>query len=141
MSLQLKRIVMKQMENYCPISVLPLVAKIMEHIVCNELYSFLQQHSLLTQHQTGFRPNHSTQDILIKTVDDWRKSVDNDYIVGALFSKAYEYSAANYGTPSRLAVELYRHLCCCLLSNPRYTLMLISFCFTYQGLPENQLWS
>ena len=90
------------MENYCPISVLPLVAKIMEHIVFNQLYSFLQQYSLLTQHHTGFRPNHYTHDILIKTVDDWRKSVDNDYIVVALFSKVFEYSAANYGTPSHL---------------------------------------
>ena len=39
--------------------------------------------------------------------------MNNDYIVGALFldlSKAFEYSAANYGTPSRLAVELYRNL-------------------------------
>ena len=74
-----------QMENYHSISVLPFVAKIMECIVFNQLYSFLQQHSLLTQHQTGFWPNHSTQDTLMKTVDDRRRSVaDNDYIVGAL---------------------------------------------------------
>ena len=61
-----------QMENYGPISVRPVVAKIMEHIVFNQLYSFLQKHSLLIQHQTSFQPNHSTQDIQIKTVDDWR---------------------------------------------------------------------
>jgi len=82
-----------QMENYRPISVLPVIAKIMERIVFNQLYCFLQQHSMLTQHQSGFRPNHSTQDVLIKTIDDWRKSVDDDCIVGALFldlSKAFD---------------------------------------------------
>lgn len=82
-----------QMENYRPISVLPVISKVMERIVFNQLYDFLQQHSLLSQHQSGFRPNHSTQDVLIKTVDDWRKSVDQDYVVGALFldlSKAFD---------------------------------------------------
>ena len=37
-----------QMENYRPISVLPVVAKVMECIVFNQLYCFLQEHSLLT---------------------------------------------------------------------------------------------
>ena len=77
-----------QIENYCPISVLPVVAKI---ITFNQLYSFLQPS--LTPHTTGFRPNHSTQDILFKTVDEWRKGVDDDDIVGALsldLSKAFD---------------------------------------------------
>ena len=32
-----------------------------------------------------FRPNHCTQDVLTRTVDDWLKGVNNDHIVGALF--------------------------------------------------------
>ena len=82
-----------QMENYRPISVLPVVAKVMERIVFNQLYCFLQEHSLLTQHQSGFRPNHCTQDVLIGTVDEWLKGVDNNHIVAALFldlSKAFD---------------------------------------------------
>ena len=78
------------MENYRLISVLPVVAKAMERIVFN---CFLQKHSLFTQHQSGFRPNHCTQDVLIRTVDDWLKGVDNDHIVAALFldlSKAFD---------------------------------------------------
>ena len=80
-------------ENYRPISVLSAVAKTMERIVFNQLYSYLQKHSLLSQHQSGFRPSHSTQDVLIKTMDDWRKSIDEDRVVGALFldlSKAFD---------------------------------------------------
>ena len=48
------------MNNYRPISVLPIVAKILERIVFDQLYDYLQEHSLLTPHQSGFRPGHST---------------------------------------------------------------------------------
>ena len=81
------------MNNYRPISVLPIVAKILERTVFDQLYDFLQEHSLLTPHQSGFRPGHSTQDVLIKTMDDWRKELDRDHIVSALFvdlSKAFD---------------------------------------------------
>ena len=81
------------MNNYRPISVLPIVAKILERIVFDQLYDYLQDHSLLTPHQSGFRPGHSTQDVLIKTMDDWRKELDSDHIVSALFvdlSKAFD---------------------------------------------------
>ncbi len=75
------------------ISALPIVAKIKERIVFNQLYDYLQEHSLLTPHQSGFRPGHSTQDVLIKTIDDWRKEMDKDHIVSTLFmdlSKAFD---------------------------------------------------
>ena len=81
------------MNNYLPISVLPIVAKIKERIVFNQLYDFLQEHSLLTPYQSGFRPGHSTQDVLIKTIDDWRKEMDKDHVVSTLFvdlSKAFD---------------------------------------------------
>ena len=73
------------MNNYRSISVLPIVAKIHERIVFDQLYDYLQEHSLLTPYQSGFRPGHSTQDVLIKTMDDWRKELDSDHIVSALF--------------------------------------------------------
>ena len=78
------------MNNYRPISVLPIVAKIKERIVFNQLYDFLQD---LTLYQSGFRPGHSTQDVLIKTIDDWRKEMDKDHVVSTLFvdlSKAFD---------------------------------------------------
>ena len=81
------------MNNYRPISVLPIVAKILERIVFDQLYDYLQEHSLITPHPSGFRPGYSTQDVLIKTMDDWHKELDSDHIVSALFvdlSKAFD---------------------------------------------------
>ena len=79
--------------NYRPVSVLPVVSKIMEKLVHQQLYSYLQQHAILSSAQFGFRPNHSTQDILDSMVDDWRQALDKDKIVGAVMidlSKAFD---------------------------------------------------
>ena len=46
--------------NYRPISVLPIVSKLIERIVFNQLYSFLVENDLLADSQHGFRPKHST---------------------------------------------------------------------------------
>ena len=45
------------------------------------------------RHQSRFKPNYSTQDVLIRTSDDWRKGMDDYHIIGALLfyrSKAYD---------------------------------------------------
>ena len=72
-------------ENYQPISVLPVVVKVFGRLVYGQLYSFLLERNLLTGSQSGFRPRHSAQDLLLKVVDDWRGYLDNDEIVGSLF--------------------------------------------------------
>ena len=46
--------------NYRPISLLPVISKILEKIVHNRLYSFLTKCDILYAGQYGFRPKHST---------------------------------------------------------------------------------
>ena len=46
--------------NYRPVSILPVVSKILERIAFKNVYNFFHQHSLLTCHQSGFSPNDST---------------------------------------------------------------------------------
>ena len=46
----------KKCENYRPISILPIICKIFERSVFNQLYEFLNSNSLLSKHQFGFRP-------------------------------------------------------------------------------------
>ena len=66
-------------------SVLPVVVKVFERLVHQQLYSHLQENSLLHTAQFGFRPGHSTQDALVSLVDEWREALDSDMLVGSVF--------------------------------------------------------
>ena len=52
--------------NYRPISLLSTLSKILEKIVHKRLLSFLDKHQILAPNQYGFRPNHSTEDAVLK---------------------------------------------------------------------------
>ena len=45
--------------NYHPVSLLPICGKIFECILYNPLFLYLESNNLLTPHQSGFRPNDS----------------------------------------------------------------------------------
>ena len=47
-------------ENYRPVSTLPIFGKIFEKIIYKRLYSFLSQKGILSDSQFGFRTGHST---------------------------------------------------------------------------------
>ena len=49
-------------ENYRPISLLPVFSKILERLVYNRLSYFLKECELLYEKQFGFRTKHSTSD-------------------------------------------------------------------------------
>ena len=46
--------------NYRPISLLPICGKILEKIVFDQVYAFLNVNNLLSKKQSGFRPGDST---------------------------------------------------------------------------------
>ena len=71
--------------DFRPISILPVVAKVFESLVHKQVASFLDDFSLLHEAQSGFRSNHSTQDVLLKVVEDWRNSIEADQIVASVF--------------------------------------------------------
>ena len=47
----------KLLENYQPISLLPIFGKIFEKIIFNKIYHFLLEERLLNPNQSGFRPS------------------------------------------------------------------------------------
>ena len=51
-------------KNYHPISLLPLVSKIIEKIIHEQVDSFLRNHNIIYKYQSGFRTNHSTNSCL-----------------------------------------------------------------------------
>ena len=67
----------RKCENYRPISILPVVSKVFEREVFNQVYRYLCDNSLLSRFQSGFRPKHSTLSALIQMCDDWLQNMDN----------------------------------------------------------------
>ena len=70
------------MGNYRPISILSVIAKILEKLIFNQLYSYLSSNSIIDVNQSGFRPQHSTATALLNVTEDWLDSLDKGDIVG-----------------------------------------------------------
>ena len=73
------------MDNYRPISVLPVVSKVLERVVHHQLHSFLSEHKLLSPFQCGFRRNHSTEFAAIAFSDYIRRGMDLGLLTRAVF--------------------------------------------------------
>ena len=70
--------------NYRPISILPIVSKVIEKHVTKHLFAYLNKYKLLHEAQSGFRNHHSCQTALIKLINDWLNHIDEGNIVGAI---------------------------------------------------------
>ena len=82
--------------NYRPISLLPVLSKLIEKIVCRQLSRYIEsapEGDILPNEQFAYRPNHSTEDALTIAIDHWCRSVDDGQYVGICFvdmSKAFD---------------------------------------------------
>jgi hypothetical protein len=56
--------------------VLPAISKIMERILCTQLYEYLCANNILSEHQFGFRKFHSTATALLDCANDWYINMD-----------------------------------------------------------------
>ena len=72
-------------KNYCQISILPILLKILEQAVHSQLLDHLKKCNLLTNCQYGYRKNRSTKLASALLQDDIQKSVDHSELVGAVF--------------------------------------------------------
>ena len=73
------------LDNYRPISILPVISKIAEKLVYQQLIQYLESNKLLSKSQFGFRQNRSTEMATTIFTDDIRQYVDKGNLVGAVF--------------------------------------------------------
>ena len=71
--------------NYRHISVLPIISKIIERAIHDQLCVYLTNAGILSNAQSGFCSNHSTSTALHDVQDYILKNVGNGYVTGVLF--------------------------------------------------------
>lgn len=76
-----------------PISILPYLSKAFERLIHKQINDYLNEHSLLTTKQSGFRAKHSCTTALIDVSDEIRRNIDrreNTFLVLLDHSKAFD---------------------------------------------------
>ena len=77
--------------NYRPVSILNTYSKIYEKVIKNQLVSYFDKY--LSPFISAYRKNYSTQQVLIRLLEEWREKFDENFIVGAVLldlSKAFD---------------------------------------------------
>ena len=70
--------------NYRPISLLPLISKVIEKVIHDQTSTFLNSRNLLYNYQSGFRKNHSTDYCLSFLNDKILKGFDQGLMTGII---------------------------------------------------------
>ena len=81
------------LDNYRPVSTLPIFGKIFEKVIYSRIYNFLLSKNILYDKQFGFRKNHSTSHAVNYSVDKILTSIENKKHVIGIFidlSKAFD---------------------------------------------------
>ena len=66
----------EDLKSYRPISNLTHISKLVERLVSLQMTTFLEQHGLLSNNQSGFRKRHSTETATLKMISDILTAAD-----------------------------------------------------------------
>ena len=78
-------------ENYRPISVLTVFSKIFERYYQSKLLPYFNR--IMSDKLSAYRRNYSTQHVLLRLIENWRRCLDENKVVGAVLmdlSKAFD---------------------------------------------------
>ena len=71
--------------NYRHISVLPVLSRLFEKLVYDQLYNYLISNEMLFSRQSSFRKLHSVLTCLLKCTNDWYLNIDSGQYTSVTF--------------------------------------------------------
>ena len=83
----------KEPSDYRPISILPILSKVYERLLMQQMVTYLESQMILSDHQSGFRKGHCTVSTCIKIRDDILKAMNRSEITLLImvdYSKAFD---------------------------------------------------
>ena len=86
-------------KNYRPISLLPLISKVIEKVILNQTQNFLDTNMILYSYQSGFRKHHSTDTCLSYLTDKVRTGFEKGLLTGmVLINLQKAFDTIDHGT-------------------------------------------
>ena len=71
------------LENYRPVSLLPILGKVFEKSLYNNIFEYLQKNTMLCENRSGFRPSDSCENQLLSVVHEFSASFDSNPLLDA----------------------------------------------------------
>ena len=72
-------------ENYRPVAIIPVLSKVLERAVHNQLIQYIKENNLLNPNHHAYRDGHSTSTAVIEMIDTWIQAVEDGQLAGACF--------------------------------------------------------
>ena len=77
-----------KIKNYRPVSLLNGFSKIYERFLHDSLYNFTDK--ILSKFVSAYRKSYSSNHVLLKLIEEWKKSLDDKNIIGAVLTGLFK---------------------------------------------------
>ena len=79
-----KGCIKEELNSYRPISILPILTKLLEKFIQKHFMEYLNTFDLTHKSQSGFRVGNSTESALLLMTERWLKALDEGKVVGSV---------------------------------------------------------
>ena len=69
-------------KNYRPVAIVPILSKVLERVVFNQLSTYLETNKLMHPNHHAYRVNHNTTTALVQMYDGWMQAIENGLLTG-----------------------------------------------------------
>ena len=69
-------------KNYRPVAIVPILSKILERVIFNQMIEYLTSNGILHPNHHAFRQNHNTTTAMIQMYDSWLQAIESGQIAG-----------------------------------------------------------